>query len=139
MPSAMHVEPFPSGFFAAADLVAHNWIENLRATAGDRTESCLAQDFQRVADRHLKDSLGQMTNFDGGECLDVELRIECAESSQKLEIPIFLQGRMQPAYHVDLSDPQGECISHRANNFINCIFKRVGVAFLGGECTELTG
>ena len=35
MPGAMHLEPFLGGFFAAADLVAHTGIENLRAAAGD--------------------------------------------------------------------------------------------------------
>ena len=35
MPGAMHVDPFGGGFLAAADLVAHDWIEDLGATPGD--------------------------------------------------------------------------------------------------------
>src|SRR2546430_8900926 len=72
----MHIEPFGGGFFAAADLIAHDRIENLGATAGDRPETGFAQRFQCVTDRYPKNSLGQMTNFDRGECFDVKLRIE---------------------------------------------------------------
>ena len=39
VPGAMDIEPFGSGFLAPADLVAHNRIENLGATPGDRTKS----------------------------------------------------------------------------------------------------
>ena len=51
MPRAMHVEPFGSGFLAAADLVAHHRIEYLGATPGDRAKSSFAQNFQRIANR----------------------------------------------------------------------------------------
>ena len=73
VPGPMHIEPFGGRFFAAADLVAHEWIENFGATAGDRTKSGLAQSFQGVANRHLEHSLGQMSNLDRGERLDVQL------------------------------------------------------------------
>lgn len=78
MPGAMHFEPFGGGFLAAANLVAHDRIEDLSATPGDRTKPGFAQDFQRIANRHLKDSLGQMADFDRGECLYMQLRIERA-------------------------------------------------------------
>src|SRR5215211_2080973 len=42
MPDAMHVDPFAGGFLAPANLVAHDWIENLGPTAGDRTKPCFA-------------------------------------------------------------------------------------------------
>src|SRR4029077_11200022 len=78
MPGAMHVEPFGGGFLAAADLVAHDRIENLGATAGDRTKPGFAENFERFSNRHLKDSLGQMADFAGGECLYMQLLIERA-------------------------------------------------------------
>src|SRR6202166_3923699 len=89
MPHAMHIEPFGGGFFAATNLIAHNRIENFGAAPGDRVEASFAQSLQRVADRHAKDSLRQMTNLDGGKCLDVKLRIKCAQTTQKIEIPFF--------------------------------------------------
>ena len=74
----MHIEPFGGGLLAAADLVPHDRIENLSATPGNRTKPGFAQNFQRVANRHLEDSLGQMADFDRGECLYMQLRIERA-------------------------------------------------------------
>src|SRR5437762_4516530 len=76
MPVAMHVEPFSGGFLSAADLVAHDRIKNLGATPGDRTKPGFAQNFQRIANRHLEDPVGQMADFNGGECLYMQLRIE---------------------------------------------------------------
>ena len=90
MPHAMHIEPFGGGLFAATNLITHDGIENFGAAAGDRTETRFAQSLQRVADRHAKDSLRQMTNLDGGKCLDVKLRIKCAQTTQKIEIPVLL-------------------------------------------------
>src|SRR5215211_3350679 len=78
MPGAMNVQPFGGGFFAAANLIAHDWVEDFGASAGDRTKPRFAQNFQRIANRHFEDSLGQMANFDRGECLYMQLRIECA-------------------------------------------------------------
>src|SRR5512133_962055 len=57
MPGAMHIEPFGGGFLAAANLVAHDRVENLGATPGDRTKPGFAQNFQRISNRHPKDSL----------------------------------------------------------------------------------
>src|SRR4029453_4272191 len=69
MPRGIHLEPFRGGFLASADLVAHDRIENLGTTPGDRTKSGFAQNFKCIANRHLEDSLGQMSDFDGSECL----------------------------------------------------------------------
>src|SRR5438876_11167520 len=87
MPHAVYIQPFGGGFFAATNLIAHDRVENFRAAAGDRTETGFAQSLQRVADRHSKHSLRQMTNLDRGKCLDVKLRIKCAQTTQKIEIP----------------------------------------------------
>ncbi len=139
MPGAMYVKPFSGGFLAATDLVAHDRIKNLGATTGDRTEAGFAKNFQRVANRHLEDSLGQMADFDGSECLNVKLRIKRAQSFQKIEIPLFFQSRMQSADHVHLGDPERQRIRHGLNDFVNCVFECVGVPFLGGKRAELAG
>src|SRR5215471_5890341 len=85
MPSAVHVEPFRSGFLAAADLVAHSRIENLGAAPGDRTKPGFAQNLKCISNRHLKDSLGQMAGFDGRERLYMQVRIERPQPSQKIQ------------------------------------------------------
>src|SRR6266487_3162313 len=139
VPGPMNVEPFGGGFFAATNCVTHDRIENFCATAGNRAEPCFTQNFKRVADRYAENSLSQMTNFDGGKSFDVKIGIERTQLTQKLEIPIFLQGRMQPADHVHLRDSKAERISHYADNFVNRIFKSVCIALLGGESAELAG
>ena len=83
MPGPMNIEPFGGGFFATADLVAHNRIENFRAAASDRAESGFAQSLQRIADRHPENPLSQMAGFDRGKSLDVKIRIERAQTSAK--------------------------------------------------------
>src|SRR6476659_6936274 len=139
MPNAMHIEPFGGGLLAATDLVAHDRIENLGATPGNRTKPGFAKNFQRIVNRHLEDSLRQMANFDRGECLYMQLRIKRAKSSQEIEIPVFFQSRMQSADHVHLGDAEPKRIRHGMNDFVNCVFECVGVAFLGGKRAELAG
>ena len=139
MPGAMHVEPFSRGFLTATDLVAHDRIEDLGTTTGDRTKPGFAQKFQRISNRHLENSLGQVASFDGSKCFYMQLRIKRAQSFQQLDIPIFFQTRMQSADHVHLGDAQGERIGHGLNNFVNRVFECVGVAFFGGKRAELAG
>src|SRR5215470_2534388 len=139
MPGAMHVEPLVGGFFAAADLVPHDWIKNLGATTGDRTKARFAKSFQCIANRHLENALGQMAGFDGGECLYMQLRIKRSEPSQEFEIPVLFQTGMQSADHVHFGDSKGKRIRHGLNNFVNCIFECVRVTLFGGKCAELAG
>jgi hypothetical protein len=80
MPGSMNIEPFGGGFFAAAYLIANRRIENLCAAAGDRAQPNRAQGFQCIADRHPKNPLGQMPDFDRGEGLDVKFAIESVQS-----------------------------------------------------------
>src|SRR5437660_11137818 len=90
VPGSVNVEPFSGSFFAAADFIAHNRIENLRATTGDRTETSGAQSLQCVTDWHPENPLGQMSHLDRGKSLDVKVRPECAQALQKIQIPFFL-------------------------------------------------
>ena len=135
----MDIEPFGGGFLAPADLVAHNRIEDLGATSGDRAKPGFTQSFQRVANRHFENSLSQMPNLDRGKCLDVQVRIERAQPPQEVQIPIFLQRRMQTAYHMHLGDTQGKRVPHSTHDFVSSIFERVRVAFPGCKRAELTG
>jgi hypothetical protein len=80
-----------------------------------------------------------MTHLDSSEGFDVEVGIQCSQLAQKMEIPIFLQGRMQPANHVHLGDSQAERITHHADNLVNRVFKGVFIAFLSGKSAELAG
>ena len=78
-----------------------------------------------------------MTHFDGSEGFDVEIRIQGTQLAQELEIPIFLQCRVQTANHVHLRDSKGERIAYDSDNFVNRVFESVRIAFLGGKSAEL--
>src|ERR1043166_39982 len=136
VPGAMDIEPFGSGFLAPANLVTHDWIENLGATSSDRTKSGCPQSFQRIANRHLKDSLSQVANLDRGKCLDLQLLVERTESPQEIEIPIFLQCGMQAAYHVHFGDAQWKRVRHSTHDFLSSIFKGMCVALPGRKRAE---
>ena len=71
VPSAVSVEPFFGSFFATADLVAHDRVENFRAATGHRTETSIAQSLKRIPDGHAENSLRQVSNLDGGKGLDM--------------------------------------------------------------------
>ena len=84
MPSPVNIEPFLGGLFAAADLVAYIGVKNFGAAAGDRAEAVLAKKLERLSNRHLEDALRKMANFNRRESFDVEIRIESAQSAQKI-------------------------------------------------------
>ena len=104
MPNPMDIEPFFGGFLAAANLFPHFGIKNFGAAAGNGTQPGIAQNCERLWDRHLENSLSEMANFNGGKGLDVKIRIERAQTSQELQVPLFFQGWMQTADHVDFGD-----------------------------------
>src|SRR5438034_8825300 len=81
VPGTMDIQPFGGSLFAAADLVAHDRIENLRAAAGDGAEARFAQGLQRVADRHAKDPLRKLPHLDRGEGFDVDISVERAKTT----------------------------------------------------------
>ena len=80
-----------------------------------------------------------MAHFDRSESFDVQIGIELAKASQKLEIPIFFQGWMQPADHVHFRYAETKRFTDRADDLFNCVLEGVGIAFLGGEGAELAG
>ena len=80
-----------------------------------------------------------MTNFDGGKSLDVKIGIERAQPAQQFEIPILLQGGMQPADHVHFGDAEPSASSTPRDDFIDRLLESVGVALFRGESAELAG
>ena len=139
VPGAMDLEPFGGRFLASADFVANNRIENFRATARDRPKPSFFQKFQRIANRHFKDALGQVPNLNCGESFDVEAGIERAQLPDQIEIPILFQGWVQAANHVDLRDTELERLADYFDNFIDRVFESVSVALFSRKRTELAG
>src|SRR5215467_539759 len=88
MPDSVNVEPLLGGLFSAANSIAHFRIKNFRATTSNRSQAVLTQQLERLRDRHLEDPLCQMTNFDRGECFNVQMWIKCAQTIQKFQIPL---------------------------------------------------
>ena len=80
-----------------------------------------------------------MADFDRRKGLDVKVRIKSAQSLQKLQIPFFLQRRMQSTHHVHLGDSEVKSISHCPDNFFDRIFKRVCISFFRGKSAKLAG
>src|SRR5215471_14751649 len=80
-----------------------------------------------------------MSNFNRGESLDVEFRIERAQVAKQIEIPFLLQSRMETANHVDFGDPERQRFRDRLNNFARGVLEGVRVPFLSGKSTELAG
>jgi hypothetical protein len=134
----MNIEPLGGGFLAVADFIADSRIENLRAAASDGAKPSRAQSFQRITDGHPENPLRQMAGLDRREGLDVKVRIESAQSLQKLQIPLFFERRVQSTHHVHLRNSEVKSISHCRDNFVNRIFKGVCIAFFGSKSTELT-
>src|SRR5437588_2670932 len=82
VPGPMNIQPFRGRFFAAADLVAHVCIENFRAPAGDRPQAGFTKKLKGFWNRHSEDPLREVTNLNGGERLDMQIRIKGAQAPQ---------------------------------------------------------
>src|ERR1700726_4768400 len=94
VPNPVNIQPFRGGFFAATDLLAHVGIENLSASAGDRPKAAFTKEFERFRDRHSENAVCQVTNLDGGERLNMQIRIKGAQALQQIQVPLFLQSWM---------------------------------------------
>src|SRR5437016_12875535 len=82
MPNSVNIQPFRGRFFAPADLVAHVCIENFRASASNRPQAGFTKKFKRFWNRHSEDALREVTNLNGGERLDMQIRIKGAQAPQ---------------------------------------------------------
>src|SRR4029077_16102994 len=92
-----------------------------------------------VADRHPENAVGEVSHLDRRESLNVQIGVECAQTTQEFEVPLLLESWMQTANHVDLSDAQRKSFSDGSENFIDRVLKCMGVAFLCGERAKLAG
>ena len=137
--SAVDLQPFLGAFLAAADLVAHGGIEDFRAAAGERAEARRAQDFQCLADRLLRDALGQVPDFDGGERLDGEIGAGLAHAANHVGVVRERQLGVESADDVDLGRALGVGLDDLAHHVVHLVGE---LAFLlvraAGEGAELT-
>src|SRR5947199_9734513 len=99
MPNSVNIKPLLGRFFAAANPVSDCGIKNFGASASDGAKARFAEKLERFWDRHLEDSLREMANFNRRKRIDGEIGIDRAKSAQQIEIPRFLQGRLQAAGH----------------------------------------
>src|ERR1700730_14451258 len=76
MPNPMGIEPFLSGFFTPADLIANYRIEDLSASARYRAQARIAKDLKHVLYRQVKDTVRQMSNFNRGKSFYMQVGIE---------------------------------------------------------------
>src|ERR1700736_1810682 len=137
MPDPMDIEPFLGRLLTAANPVAYFCVKNLRAATSDGAQTVFAQKLERVRNRHLENSICEMTNLDRGESFNVQARIESAQTIQQFQIPFLFQGWMQTTDHVHFGDSKWKRVRHCLNNFTRCVLERMGVAFLGSKGAEL--
>src|SRR5438874_12287815 len=133
MPNSVNIKPLLGRFFAAANPVSDCGIKNFGASASDGAKARFAEKLERFWDRHLEDSLSAMANFNRSKGFDVEIGIGRAQSAQQIEIPLFLQGRMQTADDRQLRSPQRKCFCDNLNDLAHGLLGRMGLPFFGGN------
>src|SRR2546423_3913558 len=139
VPDAMDIQPFLGAFLSATKFVTHLRIEYLGAATSQRAETGVLQDRESFWDGDLEDPLGEMADFDRGEGLDDDLRIERAQSLQQLEIPFLVQRRVKTADHVHLGDTGGERFFDGGDNIIDRALESMGVPLLRCKGAKLAG
>src|SRR5260370_5533554 len=127
MPNSVTIKPLLGRFFAAANPVSHCGIKNFGASTSDGAEAGFAEKLERFWDRHLEDSLSEMANFNRSKSFDVEIGIERAQSAQQIEIPLFLQGRLQTADHMHFRNPQRKRFCDNLNHLANGMLERMRI------------
>ncbi len=71
MPRAVNIEPFRGRFFSATNLVPHFRVKNFCAATGHGAQACFTQKLERIPDRQMKNSLGEMADLDRSKGFDV--------------------------------------------------------------------
>ena len=82
-------------------------IEYLRPATGNRRRDRATQDLQGLAIGNLKTRSARWRISIAVNALMKRSVSSVAQPGQQVEIPLWLQGRMQSADHVNLRDPQG--------------------------------
>src|ERR1700733_3279003 len=101
MSRARYVEPLLAGNLVVADDASHAFGENFSAAARHRIHAGIAQLFERLANAQLR-AVGEESDLDHGEGLQMNLRVALLQAAQHLAIPIERQFRMQAADNVKL-------------------------------------
>lgn len=97
MRGAVHVDVIGAAELLGGDHVTHGGAERFRTTTGQRVESCFTQRDEHVRAAHLLDAR-DVCDFDGGERLDVHLRVPLLErAEQRLVI-------LEPRLHIEATD-----------------------------------
>src|SRR5260370_7558579 len=138
MPNSVNIKPLLGRFFAATTPVSHCGLKNFGASTSDGAKAGFAEKLERFWDRHLEDSLSEMANFNRSEGFDVEIGIERAQSAQQIEIPLFLQGRMQTADHMHFRNPHRNRFCDNLNDLANRTLERIVIPFFASYGAKLT-
>src|ERR1019366_9278228 len=93
------------------NLEAHLVIENLRASAGDRVESGIAQPLDGVFDRQSAD-FGDADDLRSGKAMHVHLREALLQSAEDGLVPLDLQVGMQTALQQNAGASQLHRLAH---------------------------
>src|SRR5438874_1179171 len=139
MPGAVNLQPFLGAFFAATNLIPNGRVENFCAATSDRTEAGASQKLQGFGNRNAEDPLGEVTHFDRSKGFDMEVRIQSAQATHEIQVPVLFQGGMQSTDHVNFSYSKTQRLGNNPDNFINRIFEGVRVPLLGRKRAKLTG
>src|ERR1043166_2877136 len=84
MPDAMNIQPFLSAFLSTTDLISNNWIKNFGPSARNRSQARFTQDCECISNRHSKNTLREVTDFNSSESFNVKGGIKCAKTAQKI-------------------------------------------------------
>jgi hypothetical protein len=112
----MHVEPFGGGFLAAADLVAHDRIENL-APPPVIEPSPASRRISSVSRIGILKTRWAKCGLDGGECLYMQLRIERSSLFKRSRYHLFSRSGCNPPNHVHLGNAEAEAHPSRPERF----------------------
>src|ERR1039458_8801120 len=107
MPEAVDVDPFLGGFLGVANHAANFRIENLRAATRQRAEPGLAQGGKRFRHAPLAHPR-QVQDLNRRKCFQVQLRIECLQRTQHVDVVVSFERWMQSANNVNLRDAELE-------------------------------
>src|SRR5690242_13417094 len=78
-----------------------------------------------------------MEYLNGGETLQLQSRVQRAQSPEHVGVVAERQGWMQTAYDMQLGDAQAQRITGFGGDFFHGELKTVGIAFFSGESAEL--
>jgi hypothetical protein len=136
MPGAVDIEVFGGGFLAAGDGASDLGGEDFGAAAGEGIETGVTKGLEGLGDGVFGEP-GEVEDFDGGEALQLQSRVEGFEGAEEIEVIGEGQGRMETADDMQFGDAEGEGFAGFGQHLVEGQLEAVGVAFLAGEGAEL--